>query len=467
MIKLISFNIKCGGKENRSIDYRAPLLKTVLEKYDADIIGLQEATPNWMEHIERDYGETYEIFNQYRSTERPESTPILWRRDRFECLNKGYFWFSETPDIESYGWDDRPHNRICLWVRLVDKKEGTTFVYFNTHYGFGAENQVKSSKLVLEHIRAMKAEAAFVTADFNMRPGSPGYNKLVEQLVDVNAATVNDLRNTYHGYAPEKRLNMPPIDFCFVTPQTVKPLTYHRIDDLVNGEFPSDHYGVYTELELCGKVRAATLNLDESRAPDGRTGMLRTLLKGQDVFGVQEMNAPLEEKLEKLSDYAHTAPREGTSIYWKKDKFELMQEEQIGARAELAVLKYRLGERKLCVVNAHSTAEDAEALAKEILQKAESLGEMPVIVLGDFGMEIGSPAYRILRETFADARRGADRYAPTVNGLGDEMLPPAIEDYIFVKGAKPVAYQVVSGWYKSGKIFATDHNCVSAEIIIN
>ena len=60
MLKIISFNIKCGGSEN------APLLKNVLDQYDADLIGLQEATPDWIECIERDYGEDYEIFYQYR-----------------------------------------------------------------------------------------------------------------------------------------------------------------------------------------------------------------------------------------------------------------------------------------------------------------------------------------------------------------------------------------------------------------
>ncbi len=465
MIKLICFNIKSGGKDNHAISVRAPLLKTVLEKYDGDLIGLQEAVPEWMECIERDYGDAYGIFNHYRSKTRPESTPILWKKDRFECLDKGYFWFSDTPDIESYGWDERPHNRICLWVKLRDKKEGTSILFFNTHYGFGAENQVKSSKLVLDHIKAMKADTVLLTADFNMYPDTPGYLKLTEELIDCNAATVKDLRNTFHGYVPEKTKDRKPIDFCFVTPETVTPTAYARMDDLVNGEYPSDHYGIYVELELHEKLRIGTLNLDNTRGPENRTGKLRNVLSMNDVFAVQECNPTLMEKLEKLTDYTHTTgwwdseEQEATPIFWKKERFELLAEEKLGSKSSLAVLKYRDGVRKFCLVNIHAAEGEQEALVQEIAAKTAPYGEIPVIVAGDFGMQIGSEGYRAMREEYADTRRGTDKNSPTLNALGDEMVPPTICDYIFAKGCKTLAYQVTSTYER--KVYTSDHNCVS------
>ncbi len=97
MLKIISFNIKCGGSGEHAIPVRAPLLKTILDQYDADLIGLQEATPDWIECIERDYGDEYVIFNQYRAKDSLESTPLLFKKSRFECLDHGHFWLSETP----------------------------------------------------------------------------------------------------------------------------------------------------------------------------------------------------------------------------------------------------------------------------------------------------------------------------------------------------------------------------------
>ena len=56
-----------------------------------------------------------------------------------------------------------------------------------------------------------------------------------------------DRRSTYHGYKPEKDKN-EHIDYCFVNDKTV-PVTLKIIDELADGKFPSDHFGVYTELD--------------------------------------------------------------------------------------------------------------------------------------------------------------------------------------------------------------------------
>ena len=93
-MKIVSFNIRCVGDPNgNSVKERAERLKTVLDKYDAELIGFQESTPEWYEFIKRDYGEKYEMFNRYRDTDHLESAPILWNKERFSCIDKGYFGF--------------------------------------------------------------------------------------------------------------------------------------------------------------------------------------------------------------------------------------------------------------------------------------------------------------------------------------------------------------------------------------
>ena len=48
-MKVITFNIRCKDDQGgNSIAERAPRLKTILDKYDADIIGFQEVTEKWM-----------------------------------------------------------------------------------------------------------------------------------------------------------------------------------------------------------------------------------------------------------------------------------------------------------------------------------------------------------------------------------------------------------------------------------
>jgi endonuclease/exonuclease/phosphatase family metal-dependent hydrolase len=67
-------------------------------------------------------------------------------------------------------------------------------------------------------------------------------------MSDVNAKTVNDMRSTYHGYNPEKNQNIH-IDYCFVDSQ-ITPIHSHIIDEVVDGKFPSDHYGLFSKIEL-------------------------------------------------------------------------------------------------------------------------------------------------------------------------------------------------------------------------
>ena len=145
-LNVVSFNILCvDDSAAGTIAQRAPRVNAVITPLNADLIGFQEATPTWLEHLNRDYGAEYEICNVYRSQTSHESTPIAWRRDRFECLDQGNLWFSDTPEVESQGWDELyncppdlhlgpaagaskrqgvllPEHPLRLWRRLSDQK---------------------------------------------------------------------------------------------------------------------------------------------------------------------------------------------------------------------------------------------------------------------------------------------------------------------------------------------------------
>ena len=246
-LKVISFNIRyCDDKDGNSIKERAPRLLEVTKKYDADIIGFQEFTPPWEKEIPNLYPE-YDMFMLYRSKSELEAAPILWKRDKFELLDKGNFWLSDTPEVESRGWDQLYNCwRMCEYVILKDKESGKVFTHMNTHYGFGDKGQVDSSKLMYEYSKKISDNPTFLTGDFNMRPDSLGYKEMVKNFTDVNGATVNDRRTTYHGYG---KVNDEHIDFCFINDK-IKPITLKLIDELVDGKYPSDHYGVYAELDI-------------------------------------------------------------------------------------------------------------------------------------------------------------------------------------------------------------------------
>ena len=250
-LRIISFNIRCCDDPNgNAIAERAPRLHAVTAQYPADLIGFQEYRPAWEPYIAHYYGAEYEIFNKYRARERDiEGSPLLWRKDKFECLKTGYFWLSDTPEVESRGWDERFNcYRMCVYAVLKEKQSGTSFVFMNTHFGFGDNGQVRSADLIHTYRQKLSEYPAFVVGDFNMTPTSPGYAAMSRHFTDVNAATANDLRNTYHGYD----LSVPRdqhIDYCFIDKPFV-PLDQRIITDTVDGKFPSDHFGLHITLRL-------------------------------------------------------------------------------------------------------------------------------------------------------------------------------------------------------------------------
>ena len=152
-LDIISFNIRCcDDKNGNSIEERAPRLNKIISQYEPDLIGLQEYRPGWEEHIDKYFGDKYEIFAKYRAESEKEASPMLWRKDKFECIKTGYFWLSDTPDFESKGWDERfDCFRMCVYALLKEKQSGKMIVFMNTHFGFGDDGQIKSVKLIDEY----------------------------------------------------------------------------------------------------------------------------------------------------------------------------------------------------------------------------------------------------------------------------------------------------------------------------
>ena len=250
-LDIVSFHIRCcDDVDGNSIAKRAPRLNKVISAYNSDIICLQEYRPAWEKYIEGYFLENYDMFSKYRNnTIDIEASPILWRKDKFECLKTGYFWLSDTPEVESRGWDELCNcYRMCIYAVLKEKQSGETFTVMNTHFGFGDNCQVDSAKLIYEYSKNISNHKTFITGDFNMCPDSLGYKEMTKLFNDVNAFTAKNLSTTYHGYKPDV-INDQHIDYCFID-KDITPSNQKIITETVDGKFPSDHYGLFIELDI-------------------------------------------------------------------------------------------------------------------------------------------------------------------------------------------------------------------------
>lgn len=129
-LKVMTYNIRTmsipDGLDNWYL--RRSHVAALIASEKPDLFGLQEAYTAQAEYIAKRL-EDYEWFGPAREDGKAlgERCPIFYRRDRFDLLASGAFWYSETPDRPSKSWD-AAFPRLVTWGRFKDRATGREFV---------------------------------------------------------------------------------------------------------------------------------------------------------------------------------------------------------------------------------------------------------------------------------------------------------------------------------------------------
>ncbi len=255
----MSFNIRFGTAadgENAWPMRREAVAKT-LSDFDPDMVGIQEALDFQLHELEalvpdmarfgvgRDDGET-----------EGEYAPILYRIDRLELVDRGTFWFSDTPEVPgSMSWGNEIP-RICTWGRFRDRRSGRTFLLFNLHWDHRSQpSREEGAGLLVERIEILRGpdEPVVITGDFNAGEDNPAFLRVMSApglgLEDPFRVLHPDETGvgTYHGFRGGK--DGEKIDAVLASFHwTVVDAGIVR--DRVLGRYPSDHYPVTAVLAL-------------------------------------------------------------------------------------------------------------------------------------------------------------------------------------------------------------------------
>ena len=149
--------------------------------HGADVVGLQEALRGQITDLEAALPQ-FGWFGSGRVADRGgEHSAVLFRKDRLEVLAESTFWLSETPAVAgSRSWD-AALPRIVTWAKLRDRRDGTAFHLFNTHFDhLGEAARRESARLLLRKIAEIAGPdgPVLVTGDFNTTPDSEPYRIL-------------------------------------------------------------------------------------------------------------------------------------------------------------------------------------------------------------------------------------------------------------------------------------------------
>ena len=229
--------------------YRAELIATDIASVAPDIISFQEMNAIHYNYLQ-DVMPGYASLMAYRDkTLMKEACAIFYRSDRFEKIESGHFWLSETPDVMSKDWGSA-HYRICVYVCLKDRNTGKEFIVFNTHLDHKSEEaRIKGIEVVLDKISELGNRPALLMGDFNAKENSNTIKSTKEKFDDAQKiAPVTESTATYHNWGDESYEKR--IDYILLSKGDVTVNEYHVVDNYYNGAYSSDHSSIYVKAKI-------------------------------------------------------------------------------------------------------------------------------------------------------------------------------------------------------------------------
>ena len=229
--------------------HRKEMVKGLIRFHDLDIIGTQEGFKHQLDDILELEDYEYTGAGRDDGDDAGEYSAIIFKKEQFKLLDHGDFWFSQTPEEPSKGWDATCCNRICSWAKFRDNETDKEFFVFNVHYDHqGRVARQNSSIILLGRIdKIAKGYPVFVTGDFNALPEDEPI-QLIYNSGRLNDSYLITLQppygtiGTFNSFRTDASMRNR-IDYVWVTPGiTVE--RYGVLNDMQYGRFPSDHFPV-------------------------------------------------------------------------------------------------------------------------------------------------------------------------------------------------------------------------------
>ncbi len=247
-IKVMTFNIRLDVTSDGVNQWsnRKEKLPALIQKYDPDLIGLQEAMHHQLMDILKALPQyAYIGVGRDDGKEKGEYSAILYKKDRFELKWQKTTWLSEKPEEPgSKSWD-AAITRVLTRGGFRDLKTDKQFIYFNTHFDhIGKEARKNSASIIIEAIKKESTDLpVIVTGDFNSQP--------TEEPYKVVSGSISDSRSGEQGTFCTFKVNSEKctlIDYIFY--KKFKNSDYKVITDNDGTYYPSDHLPVMTSLSF-------------------------------------------------------------------------------------------------------------------------------------------------------------------------------------------------------------------------
>jgi len=257
-LRVMSFNIRFGTAPDGQNHWekRKQFLVETIKAFDPDLLGTQETLGFQRDYLAGSLPDYAALgVGREDGRERGEMAALFFKRSRFEKIEAGHFWLSQTPDVPgSKSWDSALP-RMVTWVKLRDRRENSKPILFlNTHFDHrGAEARTESARLLRRRVDELgKMCRVIVTGDFNADEGSEPYRALFAHDNGVRSPLGDTYRIAFPGRATNEgtfsgfkveATNGPRIDWISVSRdwRVIKAAIDRAARE---GRTPSDHFPV-------------------------------------------------------------------------------------------------------------------------------------------------------------------------------------------------------------------------------
>ncbi|MEM9969758.1 MAG: endonuclease [Pseudomonadota bacterium] len=175
----------------------------------------------------------------------PNTQPMLYRPDRFEVLDQGWFFFSTTPDAIYSRTFNGSFPAFASWAEFRETATDAVFRIVNIHTdAFSHSNRVQSIELVAERVSPWIAagQTVLVVGDLNGLNGSSLHRRLGEvgvRFEDVPYATFH-LDRGLHLFGA--------IDHIGTSGSAAIAAGPHVLQRQYDGVWPTDHHPVVADV---------------------------------------------------------------------------------------------------------------------------------------------------------------------------------------------------------------------------
>ena len=125
-LKVMSFNIRCvtsSDTGDKAWDVRKTGCVKMITGIRPDVIGMQEPRTPQRTYLKENLSDYEMLETPGTGTSKGGNSVLLYRKSRFTCLDWGYYFLSDTPDVPSVAWEATQWH-TTVWAHLKEVSSG-------------------------------------------------------------------------------------------------------------------------------------------------------------------------------------------------------------------------------------------------------------------------------------------------------------------------------------------------------